>query len=116
MDMSIFTGYIPLEDARREFPLWAEKLEKEATNGGSEIETENKDSSPYRKAWVGAVALAFLSLVFASLNLKAEGLAGLRLDGAGIWATIGLSIALGLTILYFGAMVYGQAKGAWEES
>lgn len=114
MDMSIFTGYIPMEDARKEFPLWAEKLEKKAANGGSEI--ENKSYSPYRKAWVGAVAVAFLSLVFASLNLKAEGLAGLRLGDAGIWATIGLSIALGLTILYFGAMVYGQAKGAWEES
>jgi cytochrome b subunit of formate dehydrogenase len=109
MDMSIFTGYIPLDDARREFPLWAEKMEKNAMNGGSEI--ENNSYSPYRKAWVGAVALAFLSLVFTSLKLKAEGLAGLRLDGVGIWATVGLSIALGLTILYFGAMIYGQVRG-----
>jgi|GEM_PF-644653 len=116
MDMSIFTGYITLEDARKEFPLWAEEMEKNARNGGTEIETEEKSSSPYRKALVGAMAVAFLSIVFTSLNLKADGLAGLRLEDVGIWATIGLSIALGLTILYFGAMVYGQVKGAGRKS
>ena len=116
MDMSIFTGYITLEDARKEFPLWAEEMEKNARNGGTEIETEEKSSSPYRKALVGAMAVAFLSIVFISLNLKADGLAGLRLEDVGIWATIGLSIALGLTILYFGAMVYGQVKGAGRKS
>lgn len=111
MDMGIFTGYITLEEARKEFPLWAEKMEKEARSSGSEKETDEKRYWPFREVWTGAVAVAFLSLVFASFKLKAEGLAGLRLDDVGIWATIGLSIALGLTILYFGAMVYGHVKG-----
>ncbi len=109
MDMSMFTGYIPLEDARREFPLWAEKMDKTSANGGAEVEN-NKDHSPYRGAWLGAVAAAFLAIVVASLNLKAEGLAGLRLGEVGIWATVGLSIAVGLTLLYLGAMVYGMIK------
>lgn len=115
MDMSIFTGYVSLEDARREFPLWVEKIDKEARNGGSAMEELKKEPLYYR-LWIAAVAIAFLTLVVASLSLKAEGLAGLRLVDAGAWATVGLSTALGLTLLYLGAMVYGQAKGLGRKS
>jgi cytochrome b subunit of formate dehydrogenase len=116
MDMSIFTGYINMEDARKEFPLWMEKIDKEAMNGGSSVKTGNESSNLYYKTWIGAVAIAFLSLIVAALSLKSEGLAGLRLGDVGVWATIGLSISLGLTLLYFGAMIYGQAKGLGRRS
>jgi cytochrome b subunit of formate dehydrogenase len=111
MDMSIFTGYVSIEDARREFPLWVEKIEKTERNGGSEVRTQRTWHPLYHRAWLGAVAISFLSLVAASLSLKAEGLAGLRLGDVGIWATVGLSTAIGLTVLYLAAMIYGQLRG-----
>ncbi len=114
MDMSIFTGYMTLEDAKKEFPLWVEKMDLEAGDGGSVVKSQK--NSLYYRLWVGAVAVSFLTLVIGSLRLRSEGLAGLRLIDAGAWATVGLSTALGLTLLYLGAMIYGQAKGLGRKS
>lgn len=109
MDMTISTGKMPVEDVIKEFPAWAEKMGIAAEVKGG----QKKGGTPIKPAlviWLGGVATALLVLFTVSLSFTQEGLAGLRLVGAGAWATLGLTLVLFLVLINILATALGYIR------